>query len=43
MKSVDLQDTFGEGVKGLHLYGAKVVRPENLAVVEATVPDPEEK
>lgn len=43
VKSVDLQDTFGEGVKGLHLYGAKVVRPENLAVVEATVPDPEEK
>jgi hypothetical protein len=37
VKAVDLQDTFGEGVKGLHLYGAKVVRPAQLAKVLVTV------
>lgn len=29
---------FGDAVKGLHLYGSKVVRPENLALFEATKP-----
>ena len=26
---------FGDAVKGLHVYGAKVVRPDNLAVLIA--------
>jgi hypothetical protein len=30
VKPVDLQDSFGEGVKGLYVYGAKVVRPDAL-------------
>lgn len=34
VKAVDLQDTFGEGVKGLHLYGGKVIRPDNLAKID---------
>jgi len=29
-KAVDLQDSFGQGVKGLYVYGAKVVRPNAL-------------
>ena len=29
---------FGDAVKGLHLYGAKVIRPEALAVLTATKP-----
>jgi N4-gp56 family major capsid protein len=37
VKAVDLQDQFGEGIKGLHLYGAKVVRPAQLAKVLVTV------
>ncbi|HET9499497.1 MAG TPA: P22 phage major capsid protein family protein [Marmoricola sp.] len=37
VKAVDLQDTFGEGVKGLHLYGAKVVRGDQLAKATVTV------
>lgn len=31
------QNSFSDAVKGLHLYGAKVVRPEALAVVDADV------
>jgi len=37
VEGVRLQDTFGDGVKGLHLYGAKVIRPKNLASAEVTV------
>jgi len=37
VKAVDLENQFGEGVKGLHLYGAKVVRPSLLATVNVTV------
>lgn len=37
VKAVDLQDQFGEGIKGLHLYGAKVVRPAQLAKVLVTL------
>jgi len=36
MKSVDLEDSFGEGVKGLYVYGAKVVRPNALAALHLT-------
>lgn len=31
---------FGDAVKGLHLYGAKVIRPTGLAVLSATEPQP---
>lgn len=34
VKAVDRENRFAEGVKGLHVYGAKVVRPTALAVVE---------
>lgn len=34
MKAVDRENRFAEGVKGLHVYGAKVVRPTALATVE---------
>lgn len=37
VKAVDLQDTFGEGIKGLHLYGAKVIRPKQLVSAKATI------
>ena len=37
VEAVRLQDTFGDGVKGLHLYGGKVIRPDNLAVVDVTI------
>ena len=40
VEAVRLQDTFGDGVKGLHLYGGKVIRPKQLAKVAATVPAP---
>jgi hypothetical protein len=30
VKAVDLENSFGEGVKGLYVYGAKVVRPDSL-------------
>lgn len=31
------QDSFSDAIKGLHLYGAKVVRPEFLAAVQLAV------
>jgi len=31
------QDSFGDAIKGLHLYGAKVARPEALAVMDVDV------
>lgn len=36
VKSVELQDSFGEGVKGLYVYGAKVVNPDALACLHLT-------
>jgi hypothetical protein len=36
IKSVDLEDSFGEGMKGLYVYGAKVVRPNALACLHLT-------
>lgn len=34
IEAVRLEKRFADGVKGLHVYGAKVVRPTALAVVE---------
>ena len=34
------QDSFSDAVKGLHLYGAKVVRPEALAAIDVDVTVP---
>lgn len=34
VKAVDRENRFAEGVKGLHVYGAKVIRPTALATVE---------
>ena len=31
-EALRLQSTFADGVRGLHVYGAKVVRPDCLAV-----------
>jgi len=31
------EDSFGDAIKGLHLYGAKVVRPEALVVADVDV------
>lgn len=36
-ESLRLETQFGDGVRGLHLYGAKVVRPANLATAEVEV------
>lgn len=36
-EAIRLQDSFGDGVRGLHVYGAKVARPEALAKAEVTV------
>lgn len=37
VKAVDLENQFGEGIKGLHVYGAKVVRGAQLAKATITV------
>jgi hypothetical protein len=31
------QDSFGDAIKGLHLYGSRVVRPEALVAVDVDV------
>ncbi len=36
-EALRLEKQFGDGVRGLHLYGAKVVRPEQLVTVEVDV------
>lgn len=36
-EALRLENTFGDGVRGLHLYGAKVIRPAQLATAEADV------
>jgi len=36
-EAIRLEDQFGDGVRGLHLYGAKVVRAEALAMASVTV------
>lgn len=37
VESIRLENQFGDGVRGLHVYGAKVVRPEALALASVTV------
>lgn len=37
VETLRLQDMFGDGVRGLHLYDAMVVRPEALALASVTV------
>jgi hypothetical protein len=37
METLRLQTTFGTGVRGLYVYGAKLVRPEALATVVASI------
>jgi N4-gp56 family major capsid protein len=37
-----LENTFADGVKGLHVYGAKVIRPTALASAIVTIETPEE-
>lgn len=36
-EAIRLQDSFADGVRGLHVYGAKVVRPKALATAAVTV------
>lgn len=36
-EALRLETTFGDGVRGLHVYGAKVIRPANLASAVVTV------
>lgn len=35
--TLPLQTTFGTGVRGLHVYGAKLVRPDAIATVVASI------
>jgi P22 coat protein - gene protein 5 len=37
-EALRLQSTFADGVRGLHVYGAKVVRPDAIAVAGVTRP-----
>ena len=36
MEALRLQDTFGTGVRGLHVYGAKLMRPDAIATLIAS-------
>lgn len=37
LETLRLQTTFGTGVRGLHVYGAKLVRPDAIATVVASI------
>lgn len=37
METLRLQTTFGTGVRGLYVYGAKLVRPDSIATVVASI------
>ena len=37
IETLRLQTTFGTGVRGLHLYGSKLVRPDGIATVVASI------
>lgn len=37
VESLRLQTTFGNAVRGLHVYGAKLVRPDGIATVIASI------
>lgn len=36
-ESIRRENTFGDGVRGLHVYGAKVIRPAQLALADVTI------
>ena len=36
-EALRLETTFGDGIRGLHVFGAKVVRPKNLASAVVTI------
>jgi hypothetical protein len=36
-EAIRLQDQFGDGIRGLHLYGAKVLYPQALVLASVTV------
>lgn len=36
-EAMRLENTFGDGVRGLHLYGGKVIRPANLAKAQVAI------
>lgn len=36
-EALRLETTFGDGIRGLHVYGARVVRPKNLASATVTI------
>lgn len=36
-EALRLQDTFGDGIRGLHVAGAKVIRPKNLTSALVTI------
>lgn len=37
VETIRLQTTFGTGVRGLHVYGAKLIRPDGIATVVASI------
>lgn len=37
MEALRLESSFGDGVRGLTVYGAEVIRPEGVAVLKATI------
>ena len=37
LETLRLQTTFGTGVRGLHVYGAKLIRPDAIATVYASI------
>jgi hypothetical protein len=39
LEAYRLENNFSDGVKGLHVYGAKVTQPEALAVLQCSKPD----
>jgi len=38
-EALRLENQFGDGIRGLHLYGAEVIRPELLVLASVTVQD----
>lgn len=38
-EALRLENTFGDGLRGLHLYGARVIRPSNLAAADVSISD----
>lgn len=36
-EAMRLENTFGDGVRGLHLYGAQVIRPDQVAAADVTI------